>query len=141
MKDRKDFDENKITGFFDKDTRIQGDLSFKGSFRIDGHFKGKINSESILIIGDNGKVDADINIGYMIIDGEIKGNIQAKEKVEIHSNGKVTGTIVSPKLIVAEGAFLEANCQTTDKIPTVSPSKTVESQPPAKKESQPETKS
>lgn len=140
MKDKKEYDENKITGFFDKETNIQGDLSFKGSFRIDGHFKGKIKSESILIIGDNGKVDADIDIGYIIIDGEIKGNIQAREKVEIHSKGKVTGTIISPKLIVAEGAFLEANCQTTDKIPASSPPKAAESHPPQKKEPEAEAK-
>lgn len=139
MKDKKEYDENKITGFFDKDTHIQGDLNFKGSFRIDGRFKGKINSESILIIGENGRVEADIKIGFVIIDGEIKGNIQAKEKVEIHSNGKVIGTIVSPKLIVAEGAFLEANCQTTDKFPSSS-SKPVESSS-EKEQIPPETKS
>ncbi len=141
MKDKKDYDENKITGFFDKDTSIQGDLNFKGSFRIDGRFKGKINSESILIIGENGKVEADINIGHIIIDGDIKGSIQAKEKVEIHSNGKVSGTVISPKLIVAEGAFLEANCQTTDKFPASPPAKPMESQVPEKKESQAESKS
>ena len=114
---RRDMDDTKITGFFDKDTHIQGELNFKGSFRIDGHFKGKINSESILIIGDNGKVAADIQVGNIIIDGEVKGNVYAKEKVEIHSNGRVLGTIISPKLIINEGAYLEANCQTTDKVP------------------------
>lgn len=142
MKDKKEYDENKITGFFDKDTHIHGDLNFKGSFRIDGRFKGKINSESVLIIGENGRVEADIKIGYVIIDGEIKGNIQAKEKVEIHSNGKVSGTIISPKLIVAEGAFLEANCQTTDKFPAASSPKPAGSTPEKEKEQiPPETKS
>ena len=112
---RREMDNTKITGFFDKDTHIHGDLSFKGSFRIDGHFQGKINSESILIIGENGKVEADIQIGQIIVEGEIKGNIQAKNKVEIHSNGRVTGTIISPKLTIEEGAFIEANCQTSEK--------------------------
>ena len=117
MKDKKsEVDENKITGFFDKDTEFKGDLNFKGTFRIDGRFKGKIDSDSILIIGDNGKVEADIKIGYLIINGEIKGNIQASEKVEINSKGRVLGTIITPKLVVEEGAYLEANCQTTDKI-------------------------
>ena len=83
MKDkRREFDENKITGFFDKDTHIQGTLNFKGSFRIDGRFKGKIDSESTLIIGNHGNVEADIKIGHIIIEGKIKGTIQAKEKVE-----------------------------------------------------------
>jgi cytoskeletal protein CcmA (bactofilin family) len=112
---RREMDESKITGFFDKDTHIRGELEFKGSFRIDGNFKGNINSESVLIIGENGKVEADIQIGYIIVDGEVKGNIRALEKVEIHSRGRVIGTIASPKLIIEEGAYLEASCQTTDK--------------------------
>ncbi len=124
MKEKKrEFEEDKITGFFDKDTEIKGELSFKGSFRIDGHFKGKIDSDSMLIIGDSGKVDADVKIGYMVIDGEVKGNIQASEKVEIHSNGRVIGTITTPKLVIEEGAYLEATCQTTDKMPPPSPEK------------------
>lgn len=118
MKERKrEFEEDKITGFFDKDTEIKGELSFQGSFRIDGRFKGKINSDSMLIIGESGKVDADIKIGYMVIDGEVKGNVQAIERVEIHSNGRVMGTITTPNLVIEEGAYLEANCQTTDKMP------------------------
>jgi len=114
---KKMLDSDKITGFFDKDTEIDGNLTFKGSFRIDGHFKGKIDSESILIIGEKGKVEADVNIGYIIINGEIKGNIQATEKVEINATGRVIGSVVTPKLIVEEGAYLETNCQTSDQVP------------------------
>ena len=122
MKDKKkEINEDKITGFFDKDTIIKGDLTFKGSFRIDGRFKGKIDSDSLLIIGEKGKVEADVKIGYIIINGEINGTIQAKDKVEINSQGRVTGTIITPKLIVEEGAYLEVNCQTTDKIPQPAP--------------------
>ena len=138
MKEKKrEMEESKITGFFDKDTEIKGDLHFKGTFRVDGRFKGKVDSESILIIGDSGKVEADIKIGHLIVNGEIKGNIQASEKVEVNSNGRVFGTIISPKLIVEEGAYLEATCQTTDKtsvgteraVVSVMPEKTQETEP------------
>ncbi len=130
MKEKKrEIDETKITGFFDKNTKIDGELEFKGSFRIDGYFKGKINSESILIIGENGKVEADIKIGNIIINGETKGNIHAKEKVEIHASGRVFGNIISPKLSIEEGAYLEANCQTSDK-----PSKPIKESKPLEKE-------
>jgi cytoskeletal protein CcmA (bactofilin family) len=122
MKERKrEIEEGKITGFFDKDTEIKGDLHFKGTFRVDGRFKGKVDSQSTLIIGDSGKVDADVKIGHMIINGEIKGNIQASEKVEVSANGRVFGTITAPKLVVEEGAYLEATCQTTDKISVEKP--------------------
>jgi cytoskeletal protein CcmA (bactofilin family) len=118
MKDKpKETNDGKITGFFDKDTEFKGELSFKGSFRIDGNFKGTILSDSTLIIGDKGKVEADVKVGYILINGEIRGTIQATEKVEIHSQGRVFGTIISPKLVVEEGAYLEAACQTAEKNP------------------------
>jgi len=97
---RREFDEDKITGFLDQETELKGDLSFKGSFRIDGRFKGNINSSSVLVVGEHGQIEADIKVGTVIIDGQIKGNIQAKERVEIHSKG---------------------HCQTTDKIPPQTP--------------------
>lgn len=122
-------DENKITGFLDKDTRIEGDLSFTGSFRIDGNFKGTINSDSILIVGENGNVEADINVGYLIINGEVKGTIRAGEKVEINANGRVIGTVMTPKLMVEEGAYLETHCQTTDEISPPEPQPPVEEIP------------
>ena len=41
MKDKeRKIDETKITGFFDDGTEFNGELKFKGSFRIDGYFQG-----------------------------------------------------------------------------------------------------
>lgn len=106
-------ESGKITGFFDKNTEIEGTLKFSGTFQIDGHFNGKINSKAILIIGENGKVESDIKIGVIIINGEVKGNIRAKDRVEINPKGRVIGTITTPSLIVKDGANLEAQCNTT----------------------------
>jgi len=118
---KKEYDEQKITGFFDKDTEFKGDLSFKGSFRIDGYFKGTIDSDSMLVIGEQGKVEADVRAGYVVINGEIKGTIRAEDKVEIHSRGRVFGAIITPKLIVDEGAYLEANCLAGEQAAKASP--------------------
>ncbi|OGD18956.1 MAG: hypothetical protein A2W03_13915 [Candidatus Aminicenantes bacterium RBG_16_63_16] len=100
-----------MTGFFDKDTEFRGDLTFKGSFRIDGRFKGTIASDSMLVIGEQGVVEADVKVSYLVVNGEIRGNIQAEDKVEVHGRARVFGTIVTPKLVVEEGALLEAKCQ------------------------------
>jgi cytoskeletal protein CcmA (bactofilin family) len=108
---RKEYDEHRMTGFFDKDTEFRGELSFKGSFRIDGRFKGTVVSDSMLVIGDQGVVEADVKVGYLVINGEIKGTLQAEEKVEIHGHARVFGTIITPKLKVEEGALIEAKCQ------------------------------
>jgi cytoskeletal protein CcmA (bactofilin family) len=118
MKDKpKEYDPSKITGFFDKNTEIKGDLKFQGSFRIDGRFKGNILSDSILIIGEQGQVEADVKVGHIIVNGEIRGTIHASGRAEINSQGRVFGTLISPKLLVEEGAFLEARCQTSSSLP------------------------
>lgn len=126
MKEKKrESDESKITGFLDRGTEIRGDLNFKGSFRIDGLFKGTIDSDSTLIIGENGKVEAEVKIGWVIINGEIKGNIQAKDRVEINSTGRVIGTIMTPILVIEEGAYLDSTCQTTNRTLQSTPEKLI----------------
>ena len=122
MKDSKKFDvdENRITGFFDDGTEFSGELRFTGSFRIEGYYKGRIESDSILIIGERGKVEADIVVRHVLINGEFKGSIKAAEKVEIHNRGRVSGSIQTPKLIIEEGAYLDANCQTAESAATPS---------------------
>ncbi|MHB8094016.1 MAG: bactofilin family protein [Candidatus Aminicenantales bacterium] len=119
MKDKdkdkaRDFMEMKLAGLIDQGTVMNGDLSFKGSFRIEGFFKGTIHSDSLLIIGERGKVEADIKVNQIVINGEVRGTVQGFEKIEIHNKGRVFGTIITPKLIIEEGAFLEANCRTTE---------------------------
>jgi cytoskeletal protein CcmA (bactofilin family) len=112
--------DSKIAGLIDQGTELKGDLSFRGSFRIEGSFKGTITSDSMLIVGERGRVEADIKVGNLVVNGEIRGNIQATQRVEIHGKGRVYGTIQTPKLVVEEGAFLEANCQTTEGAPAIS---------------------
>lgn len=100
----------KVSGFIDKDTEIVGDIRFKDSFRIDGKFKGKILSGSSLIIGETGDVEADIEAGSISINGRVKGTLGATELIEIFSQGRVIGKMVTPKLIIEEGAFFQGSC-------------------------------
>ena len=101
----------KVSGFIDKDTEITGDIRFNDSFRIDGKFKGKILSGNTLIIGENGDVEADIEVRSVSINGKVKGSINTKDRVEIFSKGRVTGKIIAPKLIIEEGAFFQGTCR------------------------------
>jgi cytoskeletal protein CcmA (bactofilin family) len=122
MKEKK-MDEHKITGYFDDGSEFDGTLKFHGSFRIDGFFKGRIESDAVLTIGDKGKVEAEVIVNHVVINGEFRGTIRAIEKVEINSLGRVYGTVITPKLIVEEGAYLAAHCQTSDD-PSATPSET-----------------
>jgi cytoskeletal protein CcmA (bactofilin family) len=101
----------RVSGFIDKDTEITGDIRFKDSFRIDGKFKGKILSGGSLIVGETGEVEADIEAESISINGRIKGSLNARDRIEIFSQGRVTGKLVTPKLIIEEGAFFQGSCQ------------------------------
>jgi cytoskeletal protein CcmA (bactofilin family) len=113
MKDKpRELNESRLAGLIDMESDFKGDLIFKGSFRIEGSFKGTITSDALLVIGEKGKVEADVKVGQLVINGEIRGHLEASERIEIHNKGRVFGTVTSPRLMVEEGAFLEATCQT-----------------------------
>ncbi|MBM3304428.1 MAG: polymer-forming cytoskeletal protein [Candidatus Aminicenantes bacterium] len=113
MKDKpRELNESRLAGLIDQESEFRGDLIFKGSFRIEGYLKGTITSDALLIVGEKGKVEADVKVGQLVVNGEVRGTLQATERVEVHDKGRVFGTILSPKLVVEEGAYLEATCQT-----------------------------
>ncbi len=113
MKDRpRELNETKLAGLIDVESEFKGDLIFKGSFRIEGSFKGTINSDALLVVGERGKVEAEIKVGSLVINGEVRGTLQATERIEVHNKGRVFGTLLTPTLVVEEGAYLEASCQT-----------------------------
>ncbi len=116
MKKRK----NQITAFLGRETEFEGNLSFKGMVRIDGRFKGEINTEGTLIVGETAVIDSDIHASNVIISGEIRGHIVAGERIEILSPGKVFGDIESPSVVINSGVIFEGNCQTEKRDEVVS---------------------
>jgi hypothetical protein len=53
MKDKpRELNESRLAGLIDMESDFKGDLVFKGSFRIEGSFKGTINSDALLVIGE-----------------------------------------------------------------------------------------
>lgn len=102
---------DEINAFLGKDTEFEGRLSFTGCVRIDGRFKGEIDSQGTLIVGETALLESDVHIFDIIINGEFRGNILAENRIEIHTPGKVFGNIRSPVVVIDEGVVFEGNCQ------------------------------
>ncbi len=100
-----------INALLGKDTDFEGKLSFKGTVRIDGRFKGEILTEGTLIVGDTAVIESDIHASDLIISGEVHGNLFAQNRIAIHAPGKIFGNIASPVLTVDEGVIFEGRCQ------------------------------
>lgn len=98
------------SGFIDSSVSFEGKITVTGMFRVDGEVKGNIVAESGLLLGENAKVEGQIDAHDVTIAGRFDGQIFAKDKVEIQSKGVVTGEIHSPCLIIQPGGILDGQC-------------------------------
>jgi len=110
-----------LNGFLDRGARFEGTLSFDDVFRIDGAFKGTIESEAELVVGDGGVVEGEIRVGRLAVSGTVRGVIHAKERVEVHAGGKLFAEIHAPALVVEEGAVIQGPVEAGAPKPTGEP--------------------
>ena len=99
-----------LNGFMDEGTEFLGELRFRDTLRIDGRLKGKIVSDNTLIIGESGQVDADIDCGVVSIRGTVSGKVQGRQRIELLAGSRVQASLVSPCLVIEEGAFFQGEC-------------------------------
>jgi cytoskeletal protein CcmA (bactofilin family) len=98
------------TGFIDQGVSIEGTLTVTGTFRVDGHMKGNIISEQTIILGENAKVEGQIEGNRVVIAGRFDGVIFAKGRVEIEAHGVVTGEVHSPCMVIDPGGIFDGRC-------------------------------
>ncbi|MGE5252617.1 MAG: bactofilin family protein [Planctomycetaceae bacterium] len=94
-------------------TEFEGKLSFEGAVRIDGKFTGQIRGEGTIIIGEKGKVQAEIEAGVVMVRGEVRGIIHAKNRIEAYAPAKIFGDLHAPVLVFGEGLIFEGTSHMT----------------------------
>ena len=99
--------QSEITTLLGRGAAFEGKLTFDGTVRIDGRFKGEVFSDDVLVIGEGAHVEAEIDIGEVIVQGTVVGNIKAKRSIEIHAPGRVKGDLHSPSLQIDKGVIFE----------------------------------
>jgi cytoskeletal protein CcmA (bactofilin family) len=108
----RDIKEGLLSGFVGNGTTLTGEANFKGMLRVDGHLSGQVKSEGgTLIVGNNGQVDADIEVAIATIHGAVNGDIIASQRLELGRAAKVNGNIQTPSLVIEQGAVFEGSCR------------------------------
>lgn len=105
--------DREIRAFLEEGCEFEGKLSFTGVVRLNGKFRGDIESEDTLIIGDTAQVEGTLKVGALIVGGRVTGEIHSRHRVEILASGAVEGLIVAPTLVTHEGAGLLAQVRVT----------------------------
>lgn len=104
--------EGNLSGFVGSGTVVTGEANFKAMMRVDGHLSGRINSTSgTLIVGANGKVDANIEVAVAVIHGTVNGDIIATQRLELGRAAKLNGNIQTASLMIEPGALFEGSCK------------------------------
>lgn len=104
---QQDFLPGQVTALLDQGCTFDGRLTFEGTVRIGGGFRGEIFTNDTLVINPGAKVDAQIEADTVIISGTVKGNIFARRKVIMHPPAMFTGTVTTPSLRIDEGVVFE----------------------------------
>ncbi|MCH2297609.1 MAG: polymer-forming cytoskeletal protein [SAR324 cluster bacterium] len=85
-----------ISGYLGPDLKVEGDVESKESIRIDGEYKGNINSQREVTIGPSGDVEGEIHAPIIRVSGSVKGSLHASRLLELLGEARVQGDLNTP---------------------------------------------
>ncbi|MGE4170474.1 MAG: polymer-forming cytoskeletal protein [Candidatus Margulisiibacteriota bacterium] len=91
---------------------IKGDLFSTKSIRIEGEFEGTARSDSEIIVGEQGRIKANLLAKRIVIAGEVIGNIESTASLEITKTGRVYGNIKGSQLVIEAGGIYRGQVDT-----------------------------
>lgn len=87
-------------------TVLKGSLKSLGNVRLDGTFEGTLEIDGNVLVGETGKITADINAKNISIAGAVRGNVSGK-KIQLLRTARVWGDIHASAISTEEGAFID----------------------------------
>ncbi len=100
------------TTIISRGVKIEGKITSSGNIRVDGEIQGDIFCESNMAIGEDAKVDGQINANTITIGGKVSGIVRAKENLILDSKSNLKGDIYTKNLVIEEGAKFDGKCKT-----------------------------
>ena len=89
--------------------RFKGELSGTSDLYIDGEMNGNVRLEdSLVVVGPNGRVKADIQAREIMVHGTLNGNLFAAERIhELGRESRVGGNLSSKHIQIEDGALFK----------------------------------
>jgi len=113
------YNDREIRAFLEEGCEFDGKLNFTGVVRLNGRFRGDIDSEDTLIIGETALIEGNVRVGFAIVGGRVVGDITTKHCTEILANGLIEGSVTSPSLISHEGAQILGQMNVRRELPAL----------------------
>jgi cytoskeletal protein CcmA (bactofilin family) len=116
----KNGNKSQLNGFLDAGSHLRGELHFEDTFRIDGRLTGKVDSDGDLYVGEHGEVEGEVRVGRLFVTGKVQAIVQA-QRVEVAPGGQLRGEVVTPCLVIDEGALFEGLSRMITAEPAAAP--------------------
>jgi len=107
---------------------IKGEIRTREELMVDGEVEGLLESQSLLTVGPNGKVRANIKAREVVIFGSVRGDVEVTEKIAIREQGSLIGDIKSAGISIDDGAYFKGSIDIVRPEPKVT-SKPVKNEP------------
>ncbi len=88
---------------------IRGEIRAKEELVVDGEVEGTLESQSLITVGPNGKVNCNIKAREVIIFGSVRGNVDVSEKIAIREQGSLVGDIKTAGISIDDGAYFKGS--------------------------------
>jgi cytoskeletal protein CcmA (bactofilin family) len=103
--------QKRIDSLIGAGTVVDGDVTFTGGLRIDGHVRGNVvaaNGEpSTLVVSEQAKVDGEIRVSHVVINGTVNGPVTANDYLELQPKSRVAGDVSYKMLEMHVGAVIQ----------------------------------
>jgi len=83
---------------------MNGRLVVERPLRIEGEFRGELESTSSVLVSETGAVEAPIRARSVEIRGAVVGDLVASREVVVYATGRLHGDVETPSLVIERGA-------------------------------------
>ena len=87
-----------------------GNRDFADALTLDDQLPDQACSDGTLVVTEEGKLRADVEVTVAVIDGIFRGKITASQHVVLENHALVIGDINTPTLTIRGGAIIEGRC-------------------------------
>lgn len=103
--------QNRIDCLIGAGTTIEGNISFSGGLRVDGHVKGNVcaadDKPGTLVLSEQAHIEGEIRVSHVVINGTVVGPVHAAEYLELQAKANVTGDVFYKTLEMQLGAVVQ----------------------------------
>ena len=92
---------------------IKGEIRTAEELVVDGEVEGSLESQSVVSIGKNGKVRANIKAREVHVIGSLRGNVEVSGKISIQEQGSLVGDIKAAGISIDDGAYFKGSIDIT----------------------------